>query len=89
MLEELIETCKKASMPTEIQRLSRTLRRWQPQILAYHATHLTNSITESMNNLIKRIKRIGYGFTNFDNYRTRTLLHAGKPNWRLLNSIFP
>jgi transposase len=37
------------------------------------------------NNLIKRIKRIG--FRNFENYRIRALLYAGKPNWRVLASI--
>jgi transposase len=33
------------------------------------------------------IARIGYGFTNFENYRIRALLYAGKPNWRVLGSI--
>jgi hypothetical protein len=27
--------------------------------------------------LIKRIKRVGYGFRNFDNYRLHLLLHFG------------
>jgi hypothetical protein len=34
-----------------------------------------------------RIKRIGFGFHNFENYRIRVLLYAGKPNWRVLGSI--
>ncbi len=33
------------------------------------------------------IKRIRFGFRNFDNYRIRALLYAGKPNWRVLGSI--
>ena len=37
--------------------------------------------------LIKRIKRIGFGFRNFENYRIRALLYAGRPNWRVLGSI--
>ena len=48
---------------------------------------ITNAPTESINNLIKRIKRIGFGFRNFENYRIRVLLYAGKPNWRVLGSI--
>jgi transposase len=36
---------------------------------------------------IKRIKRIGFGFRNFENYRIRALLYAGRPNWRVLGSI--
>jgi hypothetical protein len=38
-------------------------------------------------NLIKRVKRVGFGFRNFANYRIRVLLYAGKPNWRVLGSI--
>ena len=34
-----------------------------------------------------RIKRIGFGFRNFENYRIRALLYAGWPNWRVLGSI--
>ena len=42
-----------------------------------------------MNNLIKRIKRVAFGFSNFRNYRVRALLYAGKPDWSLLPSISP
>ncbi len=37
----------------------------------------------------ERIKRIGFGFRNFTNYRIRALLYAGKPNWDLLPSVTP
>jgi hypothetical protein len=40
-----------------------------------------------MNNLIKRTKRVVFGFTNFENYRIRALLFVGKPNCRVLGSI--
>ena len=39
--------------------------------------------------LIKRVKRAAFGFTNFDNYRIRALLYAGKPNWALLETLTP
>ena len=45
--------------------------------------------TEASNNLIKRVKRSAFGFTNFDNYRIRALLYAGKPNWALLETLTP
>jgi hypothetical protein len=48
---------------------------------------VTDGPTESLNNLLKRIKRIGFGFRNFENYRIRALLIAGSPNWRVLGSI--
>ena len=45
--------------------------------------------TEAINNLIKRIKRIGFGFRQLRNYRIRALLYAGRPNWSLLGTITP
>jgi transposase len=48
---------------------------------------MTNGPIEALNNLIKRIKRVGFGFRNFENYRIHALLYAGKPNWRVLGSI--
>jgi transposase len=53
----------------------------------FHLARVSNGPTEALNNLIKRIKRIGFGFRNFENYRIRALLYAGKPNWRVLGSI--
>jgi hypothetical protein len=40
---------------------------------------------EAINNLVKRVKRTAFGMTRFRNYRLRSLLYAGKPNWSLLN----
>jgi len=87
IFDELITTCQKPSMPGEVRKLGATPKTWHPQILAYHHAHHSNGITEAMNNLIKRVKRVGYGFRNFNNYRTRVLLYAGKPHWRTLDSI--
>ena len=87
MLDDLQRHCVKKAMPAEIQRLGRTLRRWFDKINNYHLARVTNGPTESLNNLIKRIKRIGFGFRNFENYRIRVLLYAGKPNWRVLGSM--
>ncbi|NNN16155.1 MAG: hypothetical protein HKL82_09910 [Acidimicrobiaceae bacterium] len=48
---------------------------------------MSNGPTEAVNNLIKRIKRVGFDVRNFQNYLIRALLYAGKPNWRVLGSI--
>ncbi len=50
---------------------------------------MTNAATEGMNNLIKRVKRIGFGFRRFAHYRIRVLLYAGRPNWALLATVTP
>ena len=51
--------------------------------------HVTNGPTEAINNLVKRVKRVAFGFRRFDHYRIRSLLYAGKPNWTLLNTLTP
>jgi transposase len=62
-------------------RLAHTLDAWCEELLAYFTTDgVSNGPTEAINLLIKRIKRVGFGFRNFDNYRLRLLLHSGV-NW--------
>jgi transposase len=87
LLEDLLQRCLLRTMPPEIQKFGRTLKKWFDKIVNFQRTRLSNGPTESINNLIKRIKRIGFGFRNFENYRIRALLYAGKPNWRVLGSI--
>ena len=69
-----------------LQRLGRTLHTWRSEILAWHTTGASNGPTEGQNNLIKAIKRIGYGFRN---YRTRLLLAHGGVDWALLPTLTP
>jgi hypothetical protein len=46
-------------------------------------------IADLVRRLCKRplIVHIAFGFTNFENFRIRALLYAGKPNFRVLDSI--
>ncbi len=87
LLDDLVAHCTRREMPDEIQKLGRTLRQWFDKICNFHLAKMSNGPTEALNNLIKRIKRVGFGFRNFENYRFRVLLYAGKPNWRVLGSI--
>lgn len=87
MLRELIDHCQRPTMPFELRKLAGTLERWFDKICNFHIARVSNGPTEALNNLIKRIKRIGLGFRNFRNYPVRALLYAGKPNWRVLASI--
>lgn len=62
----------------ELERLAKTLSTWRPELLAYFTTGgASNGPTEGLNLLIKKIKRVGHGFRNFNNYRLRLLLHCG------------
>ena len=41
-ITEFIDDTTDPSMPTEVQRLGRTVRRWRSQILAWHHCRFTN-----------------------------------------------
>jgi transposase len=88
-VERLGHDLQDQSCPIEVRSLGRTLLRWKHQIAAWHRAHVSNGPTEAANNLIKRVKRVAFGFTRFRNYRIRVLLYAGRPNWDLLATITP
>jgi transposase len=76
-LHRWLEHCADSNVP-ELNRLARTIDGWRDELLAYFETGgISNGPTEAMNLLIKKVKRTGHGFRNFDNYRLRLLLHCG------------
>jgi len=80
LLDKTITGC--ANDPVgEIRALGKTLRRWRAEILAHHETAASNGPTEGLNLLVKEVKRCGRGFENFEHYRLRVLLRAGRPTW--------
>jgi len=88
-IDELIDDMADPDMAPEIRSLAGTLRRWRDEIVAWHRSKVTNGPTEGANNLIKRVKRVGFGLRRFRNYRVRVLLYAGRPNWDLLDGVTP
>lgn len=68
--------CAEVQVP-EVTRLAKTVSAWEHEVLAYHTTGLSNGRTEAVNLLIEKVRRIGHGFRNFDNYRLRLLLRCG------------
>jgi transposase len=76
-LERFYRWCNGVQV-AELSRLARTVRAWEAEVLAWHATDgCSNGPTEPVNLLIKKVKRVGHGFRNFANYRLRLLLHRG------------
>jgi transposase len=76
-LDRFYRWCDGVGVP-ELSRLARTVRAWEAEILAFHATGgCSNGPTEAVNLLVKKVKRVGHGFRNFANYRLRLLLHCG------------
>jgi len=80
LLDKTIAGCLADVVP-EIRSLGATLARWRTEILAHHTTGASNGPTEGLNLLVKEVKRCGRGFENFEHYRLRVLLRAGKPAW--------
>ena len=77
----------KPTVPEVLQTYGTTLLQWQDEILNWHDHKLTNAKAEAANNNVKRIKRLGYGFKNFQHFRNRVLLCAGNPDLNLLRSL--
>ena len=88
-VDEIVRDFADGEMPLEVRRLGRTIAKWRTQIVAWHRSHVSNGPTEAVNNLVKRVKRVAFGFRRFDHYRIRSLLYAGKPNWTLLDTLTP
>lgn len=52
-----------------------TIVRWFGEIVGYFDGKTTSGTVEGINNKLKLIKRLGYGFRNFSNFRLRSLLN--------------
>lgn len=80
LLDKAIVGCKSDEVE-EIRSLGDTLERWRTEILNHHRTGASNGPTEGLNLCVKKVKRAGRGFTRFEHYRLRVLLHAGGVTW--------
>ena len=80
LLKKAVVGCQSDEV-AEIRSLGDTLERWSTEILNHHRTGASNGPTEGMNLCVKQIKRSGRGFTCFEHYRLRVLLHAGGVTW--------
>lgn len=52
----------------------KTIIRWFSEVVGYFESGTTQGTVEGINNRLKLIKRKGYGFRNFDNFRLRSVL---------------
>ena len=58
----------------KFEECAKTMMHWNSEILNYFDNRYTNGYTEGVNNKIKVIKRVSYGYRNFGRFRNR-LLH--------------
>ena len=68
-------TSKKHDLSKGLKRVINTLIKYLPYITnTIRYPHLTNGPIEGINNKIKLIKRVSYGYRNFYNFRNRILI---------------
>ncbi len=53
----------------------KTLENWKDYVLNYFIERVTNGIVEGINNKIKMIKRMAFGFRNFAHFRLRIIVN--------------
>lgn len=67
-----IELVKESGLK-EFQSIVRTFKEWKEEILEGLTSVYSNGFTEGMNNKIKVLKRIAFGYRNFERFRSRIL----------------
>ena len=72
-LKEWISICDKCGI-NEFEEAAKTIKNWLPYIVnSFIDERFSNGFTEGLNNKIKVIKRIGFGYRNFDFFRLRIM----------------
>ncbi len=78
----------KALKNVEMDKFLKTLNNWREWILNYFSSgKVSNGFVEGMNNRIKLIKRIGYGYNNRNNFRMRVLVECGHDKLKRLKNL--
>jgi transposase len=66
--------------------LSKTIRKYRKAIEAYIKSRLTTAVSEGLNNKIKTLKRMGYGYTNRISFQRKILQRCGYLNHLHINT---
>jgi len=62
----------KLEQPT-LNKFVKTVQNWMSNIASFANTRISNAVTEGLNNLIRYVKRISFGISNFEHLRLRVL----------------
>lgn len=68
------------------RRLAKTIRKYRAHIECYIKSKLTTAVSEGLNNKIKTLRRMGYGYTNEESYMNKILQRCGYLNSRFINT---
>ena len=79
-LNDFIEICNESRIE-EFMDAASTIENWLPYIVnSFIDKRLSNGFTEGLNNKIKVIKRVGFGYKNFEFFRLRLLYILNSKN---------
>lgn len=67
-------------------KLSKMIRKYRKNIEAYIKSRLTTAVSEGLNNKIKTLKRMGYGYSNATSFRRKILQRCGYLNHQSINT---
>lgn len=67
-------------------KLAKTIRKYRKNIEAYIESRLTTAVAEGLNNKIKVLKRMGYGYSNSTSFCRKILQRCGYLNHRSINT---
>jgi len=57
-----------------LNKFIKTLQNWKQPIAAFANEHISNAVTEGLNNFLRYFKRISFGLPNFEHMRLRILV---------------
>lgn len=67
-------------------KLAKLIRKYRKQIEAYIKSGLTTAVAEGLNNKIKTLKRMAYGYTNAQSFLRKILQRCGYLNHNCINT---
>lgn len=69
-----------------LQKFAKSVRKYRLHIETYIRSHLTTAVSEGLNNKIKVLKRMGYGYTNTESFMNKILQRCGFLNSTYINT---
>lgn len=67
-------------------KLAKTIAKYRHHIEAYITSRLTTAVSEGLNNKIKTLKRMAYGYSNPESFRNKILQRCGYLNHYVINT---
>jgi transposase len=78
LIDEWVLTAQKLNN-NYLNEFTKTIESWKSYIITFFKHRLSNCIVEGINNAIKTLKRVAYGFLNFQHFRNRIMVKFANP----------